>query len=364
MAIKRIGVLTGGGDCPGLNAVIRAVVKDAIFHDIEPIGIEDGFLGLIENRMRSLTVADASNILTTGGTILGSSNRADPRRYATSKRPDGTPVIEDVSDICMAHIEAAGLDALVVIGGDGTMECADTFVQRGLNCIGIPKTIDNDVVGTDLTFGFTTAVATATEALDRVHSTAASHHRAIVVEVMGRNAGWLALHAGIASGSDVILLPELPFAFEKVAAECERRNRSGRRYTIICCAEGALPAGGEQVVRLIDKTSPDPIRLGGIARLVSEYIAQNTEIESRHVVLGHVQRGGSPVPADRVLATRFGHHAMSILRAGARSRMVALQAGKFTDIDLTETVGKQRRIPVDHPLLACARSVYTSFAEA
>jgi ATP-dependent phosphofructokinase / diphosphate-dependent phosphofructokinase len=362
-APRRIGVLTGGGDCPGLNAVLRAVTKDALYNGIEVIGIEDGFLGLIENRLRPLGYEDVSNILTAGGTILGSSNKADPARFATGKKADGTPLFEDVTERCMTHAQGAGIEALVVIGGDGTMTCAQPFADRGLPCIGVPKTIDNDIYGTELTFGFLTASHIATEALDRVHSTAASHKRAIVVEVMGRNAGWIALQSGIASGSDVILLPEIPFSMDHVCDVVTSRRDSGKRFTIVCVAEGASMIGGEQIVARRDPTSPEPVRLGGIAQHVAELIEDRTGVESRHVVLGHVQRGGTPVPTDRVLGTLFGDQAIELLKNGHQNRMVAIQAGAPTHIDITEPADKQRRVPLDHPLIAAARSVYTSFGD-
>jgi len=363
-APRRIGVLTGGGDCPGLNAVIRAVTKDAVFHGIEVIGIEDGFLGLIEDRTRPLTTAHVSGILTSGGTILGTCNRANPLRFCIGRDGAGTPIFKDVSDNCVRHYRNLGLDAMVVIGGDGTMTCAADLASipnAGINVIGIPKTIDNDLFGTDLTFGFTTAVATATEALDRVHTTAASHHRALFVEVMGRNAGWIALHSGIASGADIILVPEIPFSFDAVTEAISRRTREGKRYSVICVAEGARPLDGQQVVQRFDPSSPDPIRLGGVAKFISDHVEQRTGIECRYVVLGHVQRGGGPVAADRVLATQFGHHAMQLLRAGKTNRMVGMTGLTLNDVPIREPAGRQRLITMDHPLLAVARGVYTSF---
>ncbi len=361
--IKRIGVLTGGGDCPGLNAVIRAVTKDAIYHGIEVLGIEDGFLGLIEDRIRPLHLDNVSNILTDGGTILGSSNKANPQKFAVGKNDDGSVRWRDMTDVCMTHLEVHGIEALVVIGGDGTMSAAKPFADRGIKCIGVPKTIDNDLYGTDITFGFSTAVSVATEALDRVHSTAASHHRVMVVEVMGRNAGWIALHAGVASGADVILLPEIPFDLDKVCDFCVQRSQRGKRFTIICCSEGAKPVGGEQIVDRVDPTSPDPIRLGGVGKWVSDQIEDRTEIESRHVVLGHVQRGGTPVAADRVLATQFGHHAMELLKQGKYNRLAVMQGRELGDVEITAAADKQRLVPLDHPLIAAARSVYTCFGD-
>lgn len=362
--IKRIGILTGGGDCPGLNAVIRAVTKDALFHGMEVFGIEDGFLGLIEDRMRPLTRDDVSGILTQGGTILGSSNKANPQKYPIGKDAEGKLIYRDLTDVCMTHLEVHGIEALVVIGGDGTMSAAAPFAERGINCIGVPKTIDNDLWGSDITFGFQTAVVNATDALDKVHSTAASHHRVIVVEVMGRNAGWLTLHAGVASGSDVILIPEIPFELDIVCEYVRKRANRGRRYTIIACSEGARPQGGEQIVDRVIEDSPDPIRLGGVAKWVAEHIEQKTEIETRHVVLGHVQRGGTPVPGDRVLATRFGHAASNLLRSGQKNRLVVMQGSTLGHIELTAAANKQRLVdPKNNDLVDAARSVYTSFGD-
>jgi ATP-dependent phosphofructokinase / diphosphate-dependent phosphofructokinase len=360
---QRIGVLTGGGDCPGLNAVIRAVTKDAIHHGIDVLGIEDGFLGLIENRVHPLHDEHVSNILQSGGTVLGSSNKANPKRFAVGLNPDGTPNIVDLTDRCMEHIQEHAIDALVVIGGDGTMTVASNFVNRGVNCIGVPKTIDNDLWGTDITFGFATAVQTASDAIDRVRTTAASHHRVMVVEVMGRNAGWLALHAGLAGGADIILLPEIPFSVESITAAINTRRQHGKRYTIICCSEGAAPIGGQPMVERVVLTSPDPIRLGGIGRWVANQIEESTQIETRYVVLGHVQRGGTPVASDRVLATLFGDHAMNLLLEGKRDRLVVHRNGLFTDTPLTESADKQRLVQMDDPAMAAARSVGTTFGE-
>lgn len=362
-APQRIGVLTAGGDCPGLNAVIRAVSKNAIYHDMEVLGIEDGFLGLIENRIRPLDYEDVSNILTVGGTILGASNKANPRQHVTGFDEDGEPVREDVTADCLAHLDQHGIEALVVIGGDGSMAVAADLVDLGVPCVGVPKTIDNDVWGTEITFGFLTAVDTATRALDRIHTTAASHHRAMVVEVMGRNAGWIALHAGVASGSDVILIPEIPFRDDKICEVVEDRSKRGKRFTVICVAEGARPRGGEQVVKRVDPTSPEPVRLGGVGQVVADEIEECTGIESRHVVLGHVQRGGSPVPRDRVLSTLFGSHAAQLLRDGRLDRMVAWQRGGLLDIGIREPAGRQRLVPPDDPLVGAARRIFTSFGD-
>jgi phosphofructokinase-like protein len=362
--IKRIGVLTGGGDCPGINAVLRAVTKTAIHqHDIEVVGIEDGFQGLIENRIRPLTWADVSGILTRGGTILGTNNRSNPLRYHVGDDENGQPIFINAIDKCCDTIVSNKLDALIVIGGDGTMSCAAPLVEKGVDIIGVPKTIDNDIVGTDLTFGFTTAANTATLSLDRLHSTAASHHRVMVCEVMGRNAGWLALHAGIASGADSILIPEIPFEIEKICEFVDSRTTHRRGFSIIACAEGAKPKGGEQVVARHDPTSPDPVRLGGIGEQVAAAIMKRTGIETRTTVLGHVVRGGGPIAADRVLASRFGFRALKMLVGGATGRMVVLDGVRLSDVDLLHAANKQRLVPLDHPLIDVARAVRTSFGD-
>lgn len=361
--IKRIGVLTGGGDCPGLNAVIRAVTKTAIYrYGLEVFGIEDGFMGLVQNRIHPLTSNDVSNILTLGGTILGTHNKCDPTRYPV-KQADGSTEFKNVTDRCMDHIKHHQLDAIIVIGGDGTMSGAANFVRLGVNCIGVPKTIDNDLEGTDVTFGFATACMVATEALDRIHTTAASHHRAMIVEVMGRNAGWLALHSGIASGSDIILLPEIPYDIDKVCQAVESRSKHGKRFSILCVSEGTKPKGGELVIDHIDPNSPDPIRLGGVGKVVANDIEKRTGIETRTTVLGHVQRGGTPVPSDRVLATEFGHAALEALMSGKKNRLIVMKGRTVTDVDLLIAEGKQRIVQMDNPLLLAARDVGTAFGD-
>jgi 6-phosphofructokinase 1 len=362
-SLKRLGILTGGGDCPGLNAVIRAVAKTAILqYGIEVIGIEDGFQGLIEHRVRQLHQKDVNGILTRGGTILGSNNKANPTRYCVGRTETGEPIWKDVTDQCLTTIRRERLDALIVIGGDGTMACAAPIAAAGVNVIGVPKTIDNDLVGTEITFGFLTAVATATDALDRLNSTADSHHRAMVCEVMGRNAGWIALTAGVASGSEVILLPEIPIDLRRIADDIDRRMRD-TGFAIVVVAEGARPKSGKQVISRYDPTSHDPIRLGGVGNLVANEIADLTGVETRTTVLGHIQRGGAPIASDRILATNFGFHAMAVLASGKRNRMVVRDNNLFSDIDLFETVGKQRLVPIDHPLIAAARAIGTSFGD-
>lgn len=362
--IQRIGILTGGGDCPGLNAVIRAVTKTAINkHGMEVWGIEDGFLGLIRNRMRRLESHDVSNILTAGGTILGTSNIANPARFATAIDADGNLVFEDVTSRVLEHVAERHMDAIVCIGGDGTMTCAADLVRHGVRCVGVPKTIDNDLMHTEITFGFQTAVNTATEALDRIHTTASSHHRVMVVEIMGRNAGWLALHSGAAAGADIILIPEIPYDLEAVCEACRQRSRQGKSFTIVAVSEGAKPKGGQQVVERVIKSSPDPIRLGGIGTVLSRQIEDQTKLESRATILGHVQRGGTPVPADRVLGTIFGHKALELLIEGRFNELVVMQDARITSTSLESVAGKQRLVPADDPLMLAARAIGTSFGD-
>ncbi|HEX7501320.1 MAG TPA: ATP-dependent 6-phosphofructokinase [Polyangia bacterium] len=360
--IKRIGVLTGGGDCPGLNAVIRAVTKTAMHqYKLEVIGVEDGFLGLIQNRTRLLGWNDVSNILTQGGTILGTSNQANPQRFAIAR--GGKTEWVDVTDRVIDHVRANELDALVCIGGDGTMTGAANLVESGINCIGVPKTIDNDLEGCERTFGFDTAVHTAAECFDKIHTTAMSHHRVMVVEVMGRNAGWLALHTGLASGADVILIPEIPYDLDIVAEVLRRRSKNGKRFSIICVSEGAKPKGGDVVIQRRVEHSPDPIRLGGIANKLVADIEERTKLDVRATVLGHIQRGGSPTPADRVLATQFGHHALEILMAGAQGQLVVQQNGRLGEVPIQSVAGKQRKVTLDDPLVRTARAVGTCFGD-
>ena len=362
--IRRIGVMTGGGDCPGLNAVIRAVTKTAIrTHGVEVYGIYDGFLGLIENHIEPLSYDDVSNILDRGGTILGSSNKADPKRHPTGRDAQGNLIFEDLTDQCLRHIEEHRLDALVCIGGDGTMSGANGFVKRGIRIVGVPKTIDNDLMHTELTFGFDTAVMIATQAMDRIRTTASSHHRVMLVEMMGRNAGWLTLHSGLAAGADVILIPEIPFRLEAICDYCNRRHERGRVHTIMAVSEGAKPVGGDVVVNRVVHESPDPIRLGGVSEVLAEQIAACSGLECRATILGHTQRGGPPTATDRVLATQYGHYAAELLMSGTHGRMVAMQEGRVTHVAIADVADRQRLVPTDHPLIAAARATGVSFGE-
>jgi len=363
-SLRRIGVLTGGGDCPGLNAVIRSVTKSAIFqHGLEVWGIEDGFLGLIRNRMHKLKPEDVSNILTRGGTILGTSNKADPSNFAVGKDDEGKPIFDDVTPRVLEHITERQLDGIVCIGGDGTMSGAANLVEHGVRCVGVPKTIDNDLMHTHITFGFDTAVGIATEALDRIHTTASSHHRVMLVEMMGRNAGWLTLHAGVASGADVILIPEIPYDVSKVAEYCLERSRHGKAFTIVAISEGAKPLGGDVVVDRVVYDSPDQIRLGGVSEVLCEQLSAATHLESRATILGHTQRGGTPSPYDRVLATRFGHEALRLVVDGEWNNVVVVQNGSVTHVPIGSVAGQQRLVPVDDPLIEAARAVGTCFGD-
>jgi phosphofructokinase-like protein len=351
----RIGILTGGGDCPGLNAVIRAVTKSLIQQcGAEVIGIEDGFLGLIERRVRPLGWDDVSGILAIGGTILGTSNTASPFAWHG----------QDVSAQVGAYVGELGLDALVAIGGDGTMTMAQRLAaSAGVPVVGVPKTIDNDIEGTERSFGFDTAVATVTEALERVQTTGQSHGRVMIVETMGRYAGWIALEAGVAGAADVILLPEIAYDVAKVAAVCRERS-ARRRTTLICIAEGARPIDGGLTIERHVEGSPDPIRLGGVAHALRAQLQPLVSSEVRATVLGHVQRGGSPTPYDRVLATMYGNAAAHLVRERRFNRMVALQGGVLSSVDLGHVAGKNRLVPTDAPLLVCAREIGVCLGES
>ena len=362
--VRRIGVLTGGGDCPGLNAVIRAVTKSAVAdHGLQVFGIEDGYLGLIENRVRPLTFDNVSNILDEGGTILGTSNKADPVHYCTGRSSNGKPIFEDVTDRVIKHMKERRLEALICIGGDGTMSGAAHLAQRGVRIVGVPKTIDNDLMHTDVTFGFDTAVSIASDALDRIRTTASSHHRVMIVEMMGRNAGWITLHAGAASGADIMLIPEIPYSLEKVCDRSMERSRRGKAYTLIAVSEGAAPLGGEVVVDRVVHESPDPIRLGGVSEVLCEQISERTKLEGRATILGHVQRGGKPTAHDRVLATLFGHEAVKLIIAGEYNRMIALQSRALTSVPIAEVADRQKLIPPDDPLVAACRATGVSFGD-
>ena len=358
----RIAILTGGGDCPGINAVIRAITKKAILeHGMEVIGIEDSYEGLITERYRKLEYDDVSGILTQGGTILGTSKIANPFRYPVMK--DGELEFHDVSRTVIDNIEKLELDCLICIGGDGTHYLASRFAKAGVPIVGVPKTIDNDIRGTDIAFGFDSAVSIATEGIDRVHTTAQSHHRVMIVEVMGHNAGWIALHAGVAGGGDIILIPEIPFDPEIIASYVKERNRRGRRFSIVVIAEGAKPRGGNVVIKRIVKESADPIRLGGISFVLGAEIEKLTGIESRAVVMGHLQRGGTPTAFDRVLASRLGCGAVDMIINQEFGQMVGVKGNSLVGVALDYVARGPRNIPLKDPLIRDARALGTCFGD-
>ncbi|MBI3948668.1 MAG: ATP-dependent 6-phosphofructokinase [Armatimonadetes bacterium] len=400
---KCIGILTSGGDCPALNAAIRGVGKAAVGHyGMEVIGILDGFRGLVENRTRPLAASDFSDILTRGGTFLGTS-RDKPHRMPVA---DGTEV--DLSGVAIANYRRLHLDCLVCLGGGGTMKNAIRLVRQGdLSIVALPKTIDNDVWGTDVCFGFDTAQTIVAEAIDRLHSTADSHHRIMVVETMGHNTGWLALAAGVAGGADVILIPEIPYSLDAVTESLVSRMRRGRRFSIVVVAEGALPAGtagegdaddgtgdtgskgekagkrpgdgglavaagGDEGGKPVKKPKkpPAPARApvggagqSGVGAALAEDLEARTHLEARVTVLGHLQRGGTPTPADRVLATRLGIAAADLIARGQCGVMVALRGSECVPVPLEEVAGKLRSVPLDHPLIDTARKVGTCLGD-
>jgi phosphofructokinase-like protein len=331
----RIGMLTGGGDCPGLNAVIRAAVRKGIdeFGD-QMIGFRDGWRGVLEDVEEELTIESTRGILPRGGTILGSS-RTNP-----SKREDGVELVAQ-------NLQRHRLDGLIAIGGEDTLGAANRLSQAGINVIGVPKTIDNDLGSTDQTFGFDTALQVASEAIDRLHTTAESHHRILVVEVMGRNAGWIALHAGVAGGADVILIPEIPFDIEEVCRLIGRRHGRGRYFSIVVAAEGATPKEGTMRVATGELDEFGHPRLGGIGQALEREIEARTGFETRATVLGHVQRGGTPTAFDRVLATRLGLAAIDAAHAGRWGTMTALHSTEIELVQLADAVAEVRRVPVE-----------------
>jgi ATP-dependent phosphofructokinase / diphosphate-dependent phosphofructokinase len=336
---KTIAILTGGGDCPGLNAVIRGVVKAAVFGRCwRVLGIQDGFDGLVgEPRFRELTLETVRGILPRGGTILGTSNRGNPFNYPV--REGNEMRATDVSQQVVENFRRIGADALIAVGGDGTLKIARQLLDMGVPVVGVPKTIDNDLKGTDVTFGYSTAVGIVTEALDRLHSTAESHQRVMIVEVMGRDAGWIALESGIAGSADVILLPEVPFSLEGVCRAILRRRERGNRFSIVVVAEGASPAGGDKVVQIAAEDNLGVERLGGIGHFLARQIGRCiTDMETRVVVLGHVQRGGTPSAFDRILSSRFGVKAVEAIEQGVFGQMVALRGRSVITVPIEEAV--------------------------
>jgi 6-phosphofructokinase 1 len=351
--IRCIGIGTGGGDAPGLNAVIRAVVKSAILkYKWKVIGIPDGFDGLIwPDRSVELTLKSVSGILPRGGTILGTTNRGNPFQYKTVE--NGQETVRDISDEVMTNARKLGMDAVITVGGDGSQKIALELFQKGMKIVAVPKTIDNDLCATDVTFGFDTAVTTATDAVDKIHTTAESHHRVMVIEVMGRDAGWIALHSGIAGGAHVILIPEIPFTLQNVCDYVKRREGYGKRFTIVVVAEGiTLPPEMKHMSRSMP-----------VGNLMGDAIALLSRKDVRVSVLGHIQRGGSPTPYDRVLGTRFGVAAVDLIAAGGFGKTVCLKGEHVCAVDIADAIGQMKSIDPRGELVAAARAIGICFGD-
>lgn len=359
--IRNIAVLTGGGDCPGLNAVLRAVVRTAISQGVSVWGVKNGFGGLVKNEMMFLGLSDVAGILPRGGTILGTTNRDNPFHFKVVEE-DGTVIYKDMSGVVLENLKKREIDALLIIGGDGTIKIGGEFAQLGVKVVCVPKTIDNDIACTERTFGFDTAVGVATEALDRLHTTAESHHRVMVLEVMGRYAGWIALHAGLAGGADCILIPEIPYDIRAVQEKINRRQQKGSKFSLVVVAEGAAPVGGE-MVGVERKEGTEKLRLGGIGNILAEQLEELCDVETRCTRLGHLQRGGSPTAYDRVLATRFGVVATEALLAGKTDIMVALQNDAVIEVPLEEVAKQSATVPVDGELVRSAKSIGICFGD-
>ena len=343
--IKKVAILTNGGDAPGLNAVIRAIVKTAENNGVECYGYIEGYQGLLKNNFIKLeSKSTASGLLHRGGTIIGSSNSTNVFQYKVEE--NGKIEYKDLSDICVENVRKEGFDCIFTLGGDGTQKSARDLSLKGINVIGVPKTIDNDVAHTDITFGYNTAVAVATEALDRLHTTAESHHRVMVLEVMGRYAGWIALESAIAGGADVALIPEIPYDINKVAETITKRRDNGKKFSIVVVSEGAKPKDGEMVIKKVleDGKGLDNVRLGGIGEQVAEQLEKMTGMISRTTVLGYVQRGGTPTPYDIVLSSKYGAKAMELALNGTFNVLVTLTNGRLNYVPIEDVIGKNKEI--------------------
>jgi ATP-dependent phosphofructokinase / diphosphate-dependent phosphofructokinase len=351
--IRCIGIATGGGDAPGLNAVIRAATRAAILeHKWKVVGIPDGFDGLIwPEKSFELTLDRVSGILPRGGTILGTTNRGNPFSYRSEE--NGKEVVRDISDQVIANAKKLGIDAIITIGGDGSQTIGYELFQKGLKMVGVPKTIDNDLSATELTFGFDTAVHTVSDAIDKIHTTAASHHRVMVVEVMGRDCGWIALASGIAGGAHVILIPEIPFTIDNVCKHIVDREKTGRDFTIVVVAEGVK----------LQNEFKEQRRASTVGNLIGNAIANRAKREVRVIVLGHIQRGGTPSPFDRVLGTRFGVSAIELIAKGEFGKMVALHAGKIVAVDMAKAIGQLKTVRPDGELVRAARAIGIGFGD-
>lgn len=372
--VKKVAILTNGGDAPGLNAVIRAIVKTARTYGVECYGFIEGYKGLLENKYVKLDLqGNASGLLTKGGTIIGTSNATNVFNYKVVNE-DGTVEYKDLSDVCVENIKNAGFDCIFTLGGDGTQKSSRDFSLKGVNCIGVPKTIDNDVAHTDMTFGYNTAVSVAAEALDRLHTTAEAHHRIMVLEVMGRYAGWLALESAIAGGADVALIPEIPYDINKVVDKINERRARGKEFTIVVTSEGAMPKDGTITVKrtLNDGAGLDNIRLGGVGEKLANELEELTGMVARNTVLGYVQRGGSPSAFDRVLSTKYGCKAMELAMQGIFNVLVTYKKGEMSYVTLEDVVGNNkvvgaasgntkesniRKIKMDDDLIKIARDL-------
>lgn len=364
MSKFKIGLLTGGGDAPGLNAVIWGIVKTCLNnHDCEIIGYKFGYRGLYLNDFIPLTLDRISGILHQGGTILHSSNKDNLFMYNVGLDISGKPLIKDVSDVAVENMRKEGVDILVVLGGDGTLTSARDFARKGVQVIGVPKTIDNDLSSTDITFGFDTAVNIVTENLGRLHTTAESHHRILIAEVMGRYAGWIALHAGLAGSADVILIPEFPYDISAIVKKIKDRNEVGKNFTIIVAGEGAKPKDGEAVVSKIVADSPDSIRLGGIGAKLAVDLEPLVNHEVRSVALGHIQRGGETSAFDRVLSIRYANKVVEMIEAKDFGKMVALKGGIMCAESLENVVAENKIVTRDHELVKAAKGLGIIFAD-
>ena len=349
--MKKIGIMTGGADCPGLNSVIRAVVRKGMQEGYVITGIKNGWMGLIENDMRVLDVKSTTGILDKGGTILGTS-RVDPLNDE-----------EHVKKI-KENYARSGMDALIVVGGEETIKIALYLHKKGIiQAVAVPKSIDKALSGTDYAFGFDTAVNIATECIDRLHTTAESHHRIMILEVMGRTAGWIALYAGVAGGGDVILLPEIPYDITQIAKHIKERRKKGKKFTILVVSEGAKPIGGKVTVQRMVKDGSEPIRLGGVSFVVGQELEKLTGIETRNVVLGHLQRGGSPSPFDRILGTQLGAKAVDFIAQGHFGCMVGVKDNHLVKVPLSKVAMGSRLVPVDHSLVKDARDLGVCFGD-
>ena len=361
--VRKIALLTGGGDCPGLNAVIRAVTKTAILqYGYEVIGYRFGYRGLYNNDYMKLDIGVVDSILHKGGTILWSSNKDNLFNYTIEE--NGEKIKKDVSDVAIQNLKKENVDALVIIGGDGTLTSARDFARKGINVVGVPKTIDNDLGSTDFTFGFNTAIGIVTDCLDRLHTTAESHHRILIAEVMGRNAGWIALHAGIAGDAHVILIPEIPYNIDRIVDKINERKANRYKYTLIVVSEGVRSTTGETVVAKVVEDSPDPIRFGGIAnKLAHDLESKGIDQEVRSVTLGHIQRGGNTSTYDRILSTRYGAAAARLVNEGKFGSMVCLKGDEIGYVSLEDVIGKEKYVDPNHELVKMCKSMGIGFGD-